>query len=178
MGTINMFQVLLTSPKNSFSPLFLSFPSYPVLYLPPPWLSSVTPSVTFPSSRLCSPPPGRTGQPVSHPGPPVPGFAERHLGSVSPRQPGTAGTLGAAKTFSGEIQSATRRTFSHFISTIQCNRFTFPWRLFLKWSWCPGCLFPHQLMFSRPYSRKLEAEADQVGLQLAAKVSFSQFDTA
>lgn len=26
-------------------------------------------------------------------------------------------------------------------------------------------------MFSRPYSRKLEAEADQVGLQLAAKVS-------
>lgn len=27
-----------------------------------------------------------------------------------------------------------------------------------------------QLMFSRPYSRKLEAEADKVGLQLAAKV--------
>ena len=25
-------------------------------------------------------------------------------------------------------------------------------------------------MFSRPYSRKLEAEADKVGLQLAAKV--------
>lgn len=25
-------------------------------------------------------------------------------------------------------------------------------------------------MFNRPYSRKLEAEADQVGLQLAAKV--------
>lgn len=30
-----------------------------------------------------------------------------------------------------------------------------------------------QLMFSRPFSRKLEAEADQVGLQLAAKVSLS-----
>lgn len=30
-----------------------------------------------------------------------------------------------------------------------------------------------QLIFSRPYSRKLEAEADQVGLQLAAKVSSS-----
>lgn len=31
-----------------------------------------------------------------------------------------------------------------------------------------------QLVFSHPYSRKLEAEADQVGLQLAAKVSQSQ----
>lgn len=38
------------------------------------------------------------------------------------------------------------------------------------------CLFLHQLMFSRPYSRRLEAEADHVGLQLAAKVSFFQFD--
>ncbi|XP_060934806.1 metalloendopeptidase OMA1, mitochondrial isoform X2 [Limanda limanda] len=30
-------------------------------------------------------------------------------------------------------------------------------------------LLGHSLMFSRPYSRKLEAEADKVGLQLAAK---------
>ena len=30
--------------------------------------------------------------------------------------------------------------------------------------------FLSQLMFSRPYSRKLEAEADKVGMQLAAKV--------
>lgn len=49
--------------------------------------------------------------------------------------------------------------------------------LFLKLFWCLVCLFLHQLMFSRPYSRRLEAEADQVGLQLAAKVSLFQFDT-
>lgn len=36
-------------------------------------------------------------------------------------------------------------------------------------------LFLSQLMLSRPYSRKLEAEADKIGLQLAAKVSSSQF---
>lgn len=32
-------------------------------------------------------------------------------------------------------------------------------------------------MFSRPYSRRLEAEADQVGLQLAAKVYSSVQNT-
>ena len=49
--------------------------------------------------------------------------------------------------------------------------------LLLKLFWCLVSLFPHQLIFSRPYSRRLEAEADQVGLQLAAKVSLVHFGT-
>lgn len=92
---------------------FHSVPSYPVLFLSPSRLSSVTPR--SPSSChhacLCPPPPfppGRTGQPVSHPGPPVPDFTERHLGFVSSRQPGTAGAVGTGQTFSGKIQSVTR----------------------------------------------------------------------
>lgn len=158
MGTINMCKVfLVTFPKTDFFHLS-SFVSASFLFPFSTFLSN--PSVTFFITHVSALlPPGRTGQPVSHPGPPVPDFAERHLGFVSSRQPGAAGTVGTEQTFSGKIRRAALHVAIPEVALMSAG------------------LFLHQLMFSRPYSRRLEAEADQVGLQLAAKVSLFQSHT-
>lgn len=74
-------------------------------------VSSVTSSLT--SMSLCSPP-GRTGQSVSCRGPPVPYSADSHLGCVSSRQPGSAGTVGTGQAFPGETYSRLMHRITHF----------------------------------------------------------------
>lgn len=136
--------ILVTFPKTYFFYLWFFF-SYLVLFLSPPRLSSVTPQSPSSCHRtcLCSPPPGRTGQPVSHRGPPVPDFAERHLGFVSSRQPGAAGTVGTGQTFSGKIQSVTQWIYLKYpvFQKKKQRLFLRYWNIFqqfLKLFWCSG----------------------------------------
>ncbi|XP_059196801.1 metalloendopeptidase OMA1, mitochondrial [Centropristis striata] len=69
--------------------------------------------------------------------------------------------------------SAEQASLSHVVDLLSLILLTAIWAvcprdsLALLGQWVQGKL--SQLMFSRPFSRKLEAEADQVGLQLAAK---------
>ncbi|KAM4629452.1 metalloendopeptidase OMA1, mitochondrial [Polymixia lowei] len=69
--------------------------------------------------------------------------------------------------------SAEQASLSHVVDFLSLILLTAIWAvcprdsLAMLGQWIQGKLV--QLMFSRPYSRKLEAEADQVGLQLAAK---------
>ncbi|XP_029905833.1 metalloendopeptidase OMA1, mitochondrial [Myripristis murdjan] len=69
--------------------------------------------------------------------------------------------------------SAEQASLSHVVDFLSLILLTAIWAvcprdsLALLGQWIQSKLV--QLMFSRPYSRKLEAEADQVGLQLAAK---------
>nr|XP_046248837.1 metalloendopeptidase OMA1, mitochondrial isoform X2 [Scatophagus argus] len=69
--------------------------------------------------------------------------------------------------------SAEQASLSHILDLLSLILLTAIWAicprdsLALLGQWVQDKL--SQLMFSRPYSRKLEAEADQVGLQLAAK---------
>ncbi|XP_076583038.1 metalloendopeptidase OMA1, mitochondrial [Chaetodon auriga] len=69
--------------------------------------------------------------------------------------------------------SAEQASLSHVVDLLSLILLTAIWAvcprdsLALLGQWVQDKL--SQLMFSRPYSRKLEAEADQVGLQLAAK---------
>lgn len=69
--------------------------------------------------------------------------------------------------------SAEQASLSHVVDLLSLILLTAIWAicprdsLALLGQWVQGKLT--QLMFSRPYSRKLEAEADEVGLQLAAK---------
>ncbi|KAJ0065291.1 hypothetical protein NL108_007007 [Boleophthalmus pectinirostris] len=69
--------------------------------------------------------------------------------------------------------SAEQASLSHVVDLLSLILLTAIWAicprdsLALLGHWAQGKLT--QLMFSRPYSRKLEAEADEVGLQLAAK---------
>lgn len=69
--------------------------------------------------------------------------------------------------------SAEQASLSHVVDLLSLILLTAIWAvcprdsLALLGQWAQGKLT--QLMFSRPYSRKLEAEADKVGLQLAAK---------
>ncbi|XP_041791438.1 metalloendopeptidase OMA1, mitochondrial [Chelmon rostratus] len=69
--------------------------------------------------------------------------------------------------------SAEQASLSHVMDLLSLILLTAIWAvcprdsLALLGQWVQDKL--SQLMFSRPYSRKLEAEADQVGLQLAAK---------
>ncbi|KAI3368959.1 hypothetical protein L3Q82_025933 [Scortum barcoo] len=69
--------------------------------------------------------------------------------------------------------SAEQASLSHVVDLLSLILLTAIWAvcprdsLALLGQWVQGKL--SQLMFSRPYSRKLEAEADRVGLQLAAK---------
>lgn len=69
--------------------------------------------------------------------------------------------------------SAEQASLSHVVDLLSLILLTAIWAvcprdsLALLGHWVQDKL--SQLMFSRPYSRKLEAEADQVGLQLAAK---------
>ncbi|KAK5869957.1 hypothetical protein PBY51_024630 [Eleginops maclovinus] len=69
--------------------------------------------------------------------------------------------------------SAEQASLSHVVDLLSLILLTAIWALCPRDSlavlgqWVQDKL--SQLMFSRPYSRKLEAEADQVGLQLAAK---------
>ncbi|XP_072294186.1 metalloendopeptidase OMA1, mitochondrial [Eucyclogobius newberryi] len=69
--------------------------------------------------------------------------------------------------------SAEQASLSHVVDLLSMILLTAIWAicprdsLALLGHWAQGKLT--QLMFSRPYSRKLEAEADEVGLQLAAK---------
>ncbi|XP_068599635.1 metalloendopeptidase OMA1, mitochondrial [Brachionichthys hirsutus] len=69
--------------------------------------------------------------------------------------------------------SAEQASLSHVVDLLSLILLTAIWAvcprdsLALLGQWVQGKL--SQLIFSRPYSRKLEAEADQVGLQLAAK---------
>ncbi|XP_056133419.1 metalloendopeptidase OMA1, mitochondrial [Lampris incognitus] len=69
--------------------------------------------------------------------------------------------------------SAEQASLSHVVDFLSLILLTAIWAICPRDSlavlgqWIQGKLV--QLMFSRPYSRKLEAEADKVGLQLAAK---------
>ncbi|XP_028260667.1 metalloendopeptidase OMA1, mitochondrial [Parambassis ranga] len=69
--------------------------------------------------------------------------------------------------------SAEQASLSHVVDLLSLVLLTAIWAmcprdsLALLGQWVQGKLT--ELMFSRPYSRKLEAEADEVGLQLAAK---------
>lgn len=69
--------------------------------------------------------------------------------------------------------SAEQASLSHVVDLLSLILLTAIWAicprdsLALLGQWVQGKLT--ELMFSRPYSRKLEAEADEVGLQLAAK---------
>lgn len=69
--------------------------------------------------------------------------------------------------------SAEQASLSHVVDLLSLILLTAIWAicprdsLALLGQWAQNKLT--QLMFSRPYSRKLEAEADEVGLQLAAK---------
>ncbi|KAM3876109.1 metalloendopeptidase OMA1, mitochondrial [Diretmus argenteus] len=69
--------------------------------------------------------------------------------------------------------SAEQASLSHVVDLLSVILLTAIWAvcprdsLAVLGQWIQNKLV--QLMFSRPYSRKLEAEADQVGLQLAAK---------
>ncbi|XP_070765610.1 metalloendopeptidase OMA1, mitochondrial [Enoplosus armatus] len=69
--------------------------------------------------------------------------------------------------------SAEQASLSHVVDLLSLILLTAIWAvcprdsLALLGQWVQNKL--SQLMFSRPYSRKLEAEADQIGLQLAAK---------
>ncbi|KAM7410313.1 hypothetical protein PAMA_001655 [Pampus argenteus] len=69
--------------------------------------------------------------------------------------------------------SAEQASLSHVVDLLSVVLLTAIWAvcprdsLALLGQWVQGKLT--ELMFNRPYSRKLEAEADQVGLQLAAK---------
>ncbi|XP_030626578.1 metalloendopeptidase OMA1, mitochondrial [Chanos chanos] len=69
--------------------------------------------------------------------------------------------------------SAEQATMSHVVDLLSLILLTAIWAVCPRDSlaalgqWIQGKLV--QFMFDRPYSRKLEAEADQVGLQLAAK---------
>ncbi|KAM9848414.1 metalloendopeptidase OMA1, mitochondrial [Aulostomus maculatus] len=69
--------------------------------------------------------------------------------------------------------SAEQASLSHVVDLLSVILLTAIWAvcprdsLALLGQWVQNKL--SQLMFNRPYSRKLEAEADQVGLQLAAK---------
>ncbi|XP_068581565.1 metalloendopeptidase OMA1, mitochondrial [Cebidichthys violaceus] len=69
--------------------------------------------------------------------------------------------------------SAEQASLSHVVDLLSLILLTAIWAvcprdsLALLGQWIQGKL--SQLMFNRPFSRKLEAEADQVGLQLAAK---------
>ncbi|XP_056460530.1 metalloendopeptidase OMA1, mitochondrial isoform X2 [Gadus chalcogrammus] len=69
--------------------------------------------------------------------------------------------------------SAEQASLSHVVDLLSLILLTAIWALCPRDSlavfghWIQGKLI--QLMFSRPYSRKLEAEADKVGMQLAAK---------
>lgn len=196
MGTINMFQLPCSPPQN-FLPWFF-FSLHPIIFFsdPDPSLSLFPPSPLCHPLLVVPPPPGRAGQSVSRRGPPVPYSSDSHLGRVSSRQPGPVGTVGAGQAFPGEPQNVnTLMKFPHF-SLSWRNVFTLYTQLSLTTQfiicYCSASVivdrsdrkyesvlsYMHhfslrQLMFSRPYSRKLEAEADQVGLQLAAKVSSS-----
>ncbi|CAL8307048.1 unnamed protein product [Lota lota] len=69
--------------------------------------------------------------------------------------------------------SAEKASLSHVVDLLSLILLTAIWAVCPRDSiavlghWIQGKLI--QLMFSRPYSRKLEAEADKVGMQLAAK---------
>lgn len=69
--------------------------------------------------------------------------------------------------------AAEQASLSHVLDLLSMVLLTMIWAmcprdsLALLGQWIQGKLV--QLLFNRPYSRKLEAEADQVGLQLAAK---------
>lgn len=118
MGTINMFQLPCSPPRN-FLPWFFSS-RYAIIFFsdPNPSLSFPLPSVTpSSSSRL---PQGRAGQSVSRRGPPVPYSSDSHLGRVSSRQPGPAGTVGAGQAFPGEPQNVnTPMKFCSFFAQLK-----------------------------------------------------------
>ncbi|XP_059922881.1 metalloendopeptidase OMA1, mitochondrial isoform X2 [Gadus macrocephalus] len=71
------------------------------------------------------------------------------------------------------VLPAEQASLSHVVDLLSLILLTAIWALCPRDSlavfghWIQGKLI--QLMFSRPYSRKLEAEADKVGMQLAAK---------
>lgn len=104
MGTINMFQLPVHLPKTLCLYYSLTIPFLPFFFFLTSILSPLSPPPCHPTSP-CSPPPGRTGQSVSRRGPPVPYSTHGHLGCVSSRQLGAAGTVGTGQAFPGETQN-------------------------------------------------------------------------
>lgn len=102
MGTIDMFQLPHSPPRNFlhlfFSPCLFCAPT--LCYSPsffPFLLCHLLLFITH-----CSSSSGRAGQSVSCRGPPVSYSADGHLGNMSSRQPGRAGTVGTGKAYRGE----------------------------------------------------------------------------
>lgn len=95
MGTINIILLPGSPPPN-----FLLFFQHPVSHL----FLSFSPSFFFTFSTMHPPTPqtGRKGQSFPHRGPHVRYCPYGHLGYVSARQPGAAGTLGSTEALPGE----------------------------------------------------------------------------